>query len=103
MQLHLVGTVRLIRGIFSSYFLPLSLSAVLFYSTPVLKPIIPDQAGLIGIGIAVLNALMTFPPMFLVDVSTQTGRQEQSNLYHEQLLKVLSPLLNSGSDGSPYS
>ncbi|KAH8087986.1 general substrate transporter [Filobasidium floriforme] len=43
------------------------INAVLFYSTPVLKPIIPDQAGLIGIGIAVLNALMTFPPMFLVD------------------------------------
>lgn len=95
MQLHLVGTVRLIRGIFSSYFLPLSLSAVLFYSTPVLKPIIPDQAGLIGIGIAVLNALMTFPPMFLVDVSTQTGRQERPDLYDEPLLKGYSSCLSA--------
>lgn len=91
MQLQLAGTIRLIRGIFSSHFLPLSPSAVLFYSTPVLKPIIPDQAGLIGIGIAVLNALMTFPPMFLVDVSTGTGQQERPDLYDEQLLKFLSP------------
>ena len=48
-------------------------SAVMFYSTPVMKPLMPDKAGLIGIGLAVLNSVMTVPPMILVDVSPLLG------------------------------
>lgn len=45
------------------------INAVLFYSTPVLKGLLPGQAGLISIGVTVVNALMTFAPLLLVDVS----------------------------------
>lgn len=41
---------------------------MLFYSTPVLKGLLPGQAGLISIGVTVVNALMTFAPLLLVDV-----------------------------------
>jgi hypothetical protein len=44
-------------------------NAVMFYSTPVLKTLLPNSAGMIGIGIATVNALMTLPAVFLVDVS----------------------------------
>lgn len=51
------------------------INAVLFYSTPVLQSLLPGVAGLISIGISVVNALMTFPPLFLVDVSLgQVGK-----------------------------
>jgi hypothetical protein len=50
---------------------------VLFYSTSVLQPIVPDRAGLIGIGIALLNVIMTLPPMFLVDVSRSSLKFEK--------------------------
>ena len=43
-------------------------NAVMFYSTPVLKPLLPASAALIGLGITGVNALMTLPAMFLVDV-----------------------------------
>ena len=46
--------------------------AVMFYSTPVLKPILPTAAGLIGLQITGVNALMTVVATFLVDVSTVT-------------------------------
>ena len=43
-------------------------NAVMFYSTPVLKPILPSSAGFIGIQITFVNALMTIVAIFLVDV-----------------------------------
>jgi SP family facilitated glucose transporter-like MFS transporter 3 len=51
----------------------------MFYSTPVMKPLIPDKAGLIGIGLAVLNAVMTVPPMILVDVSVDLAAKISLN------------------------
>lgn len=44
-------------------------NAVIFYSTPILKSLLPASAGLIGIGITAVNAIMTLPAIFLVDVS----------------------------------
>ena len=44
-------------------------NAVMFYSAPVLKPLLPSLAGAIGIGITFINALMTVVAIFLVDVS----------------------------------
>jgi SP family facilitated glucose transporter-like MFS transporter 3 len=45
------------------------INAVMFYSTPVLRPLLPNAAGLLGIGITLVNAIMTLPAIFLVDVS----------------------------------
>ncbi|WRT67675.1 uncharacterized protein IL334_004647 [Kwoniella shivajii] len=42
-------------------------NAVVFYSTPVLKPILPASAGMMSIGITVVNAVMTLPAIFLMD------------------------------------
>ncbi|RXK41640.1 hypothetical protein M231_01140 [Tremella mesenterica] len=42
-------------------------NAVMFYSTPVLKPLLPASAGLLGIGITLVNVVMTLPAIFLVD------------------------------------
>lgn len=51
-------------------------NAVMFYSTPVLRPLLPGSAGVLGIGITLVNAIMTLPAIFLVDVSqTQTRRR----------------------------
>nr|ODN95410.1 vacuolar membrane protein [Cryptococcus depauperatus CBS 7855] len=48
-------------------------NAVMFYSTPVLKPLLPTSAGEVGVGITVVNALMTLPALFLMDrVSRKT-------------------------------
>lgn len=43
-------------------------NAVIFYSTPILRPIMPTSAGLIGIAVAVVNVVMTLPAVLLVDV-----------------------------------
>lgn len=48
------------------------INAVMFYSTPVLRPLLPNAAGLLGIGITLVNAIMTLPAIFLVDVSPLT-------------------------------
>jgi MFS family permease len=43
-------------------------NAVLFYSSSVLETILPNAgAGALSVGITVVNALMTFPAIFLVD------------------------------------
>lgn len=44
-------------------------NAVMFYSTPVLRPLLPTSVGLVGIGITIVNAIMTVPAMLLMDVS----------------------------------
>lgn len=42
-------------------------NAVMFYSTPVLRPLLPTSVGLVGIGITIVNAIMTVPAMLLMD------------------------------------
>ncbi|KAK8858481.1 hypothetical protein IAR55_002708 [Kwoniella newhampshirensis] len=42
-------------------------NAVMFYSTPVLRPLLPTSAGIVGVGITVVNAVMTLPAIFLMD------------------------------------
>ncbi|WWC62444.1 uncharacterized protein I303_105040 [Kwoniella dejecticola CBS 10117] len=42
-------------------------NAVMFYSTPVLRPLLPTSAGVVGVGITVVNAVMTLPAIFLMD------------------------------------
>lgn len=45
-------------------------NAVLFYSTPVLSSVLKGaRAGVLSVGITVVNALMTLPAIALVDVS----------------------------------
>jgi SP family facilitated glucose transporter-like MFS transporter 3 len=48
-------------------------NAVLFYSAKILTSVLPASAGVISVGITVVNAIMTFPPIFLVDVSTRNA------------------------------
>jgi hypothetical protein len=64
------------------------INAVMFYSTPVLRPLLPNAAGLLGIGITLVNAIMTLPAIFLVDVSPLTSIQIE--------------LTSSASDEDPY-
>ncbi|OXH33653.1 vacuolar membrane protein [Cryptococcus neoformans] len=42
-------------------------NAVMFYSTPVLRPLLPTSVGIVGIGITIVNAIMTLPAMLLMD------------------------------------
>ncbi|OCF30610.1 vacuolar membrane protein [Kwoniella heveanensis BCC8398] len=42
-------------------------NAVMFYSTPVLRPLLPTSAGVVGVGITIVNAVMTLPAIFLMD------------------------------------
>jgi hypothetical protein len=48
-------------------------NAVMFYSTPVLKPLMPSSAGMIGLQITLVNAVMTVVTIFLIDVSSHHG------------------------------
>jgi SP family facilitated glucose transporter-like MFS transporter 3 len=41
---------------------------VLFYSTPVLRPLMPGSAGFISLGITGVNAVMTVVAILLMDV-----------------------------------
>jgi SP family facilitated glucose transporter-like MFS transporter 3 len=49
-------------------------NAVMFYSTPVLKPLMPSSAGMIGLQITFVNAVMTIVAIFLIDVSSSALR-----------------------------
>ncbi|CAD6892749.1 unnamed protein product [Tilletia controversa] len=51
------------------------INAVLYYSTGILKKVLPASAELVGLGITVINALMTFPPIYLIDES-RFGRRK---------------------------
>lgn len=42
-------------------------SAVLYYSTSIMKSVLPTQAIYISLFITAINVIMTFPPIFLVD------------------------------------
>jgi len=69
-------------------------NAVMFYSTPVLKPLLPTSAGALGIGITLVNAIMTLPAIFLVD---RLGRRTLM-LYSIAGMAVMSALLAFGLD-----
>ncbi|KAJ9120194.1 hypothetical protein QFC22_003094 [Naganishia vaughanmartiniae] len=43
------------------------INAVLFYSTPVLKGLMPEKSGLIGILVSLINVAMTVPSLVLID------------------------------------
>jgi hypothetical protein len=45
------------------------INACLFYSSSILLSLLPASAGLISIGISVVNLVMTFPAIVLIDVS----------------------------------
>ncbi|EGG02384.1 uncharacterized protein MELLADRAFT_44903 [Melampsora larici-populina 98AG31] len=47
-------------------------NAVLYYSTSIMKSVLPTQAAYISLFITFINVLMTFPPIFLID---RTGRK----------------------------
>lgn len=64
-------------------------NAVLFYSTPVLQKVLPSAgAGQISIAITVVNAIMTFPAIFLVD---RLGRR--TLLFMSSLLMLIFAVL----------
>ncbi|ORX40195.1 vacuolar membrane protein [Kockovaella imperatae] len=71
-------------------------NAVMFYSTPVLKPILPTAAGLIGLQITGINALMTVVAIFLVD---RLGRRPLL-LASAGMMAICSALLAHGLDSS---
>ncbi|CAH7687666.1 general substrate transporter [Phakopsora pachyrhizi] len=43
------------------------INAVLYYSTSIMKSVLPTQAIYISLFITAINLLMTFPPLFLID------------------------------------
>lgn len=48
------------------------INAVLYYSNKILGKALPAFAPYVSLGITVVNAAMTFPPIFLIEVSTTT-------------------------------
>lgn len=44
-------------------------SLVMFYSTDILSKALPDSAAYVSLLIAIFNCVMTFPPVFLIEVS----------------------------------
>jgi len=70
-------------------------NAVLFYSASVLDTILPNAgAGILSVGITVVNALMTFPAIFLVD---RVGRR-QLLLFSAVGMGIMAILLAKGLD-----
>ena len=41
---------------------------VLYYSNDIFSRVLPDTGPYVSIGITLVNTLMTFPPIFLIDV-----------------------------------
>lgn len=44
------------------------INAVMYYSTGILSQALPEAASYISLGVAVINMIMTFPPIFFVEV-----------------------------------
>ncbi|KAF8510220.1 general substrate transporter [Hysterangium stoloniferum] len=42
-------------------------NAVLYYSNDILSRVLPDAAAYVSLGITVVNAIMTFPPIYLIE------------------------------------
>ncbi|KIP10323.1 hypothetical protein PHLGIDRAFT_65930 [Phlebiopsis gigantea 11061_1 CR5-6] len=47
-------------------------NAVLYYSNNILAKALPDAGPFISLGITIVNVIMTFPPIFLIEASTNT-------------------------------
>jgi len=60
------------------------INACLFYSSSILQSLLPASAGLISIGISVVNLVMTFPSIVLIDVSGHLLQLATFN--HRQLI-----------------
>lgn len=45
------------------------ISQVLYYSNNILSHVLSDSGAYVSLGITIVNTLMTFPPIFLIDVS----------------------------------
>lgn len=58
------------------------INAVLFYSTPVLRGLLPQNSGLIGIFISLVNVGMTVPSLLLIDVSPPPPSVEPQRSAH---------------------
>jgi len=43
------------------------INAVMYYSTGILSQALPEAASYISLGVTVINVIMTFPPVFLVE------------------------------------
>ncbi|KAJ9094378.1 hypothetical protein QFC19_007987 [Naganishia cerealis] len=71
------------------------INAVLFYSTPVLKDLMPDKSGMIGILVSLINVAMTVPSLLLID---RVGRKPLL-LMSVVGMAVSSTLLAVGLDG----
>ena len=41
---------------------------VLYYSNDILSRVLPEAGPYVSLGITLVNTLMTFPPIFLIDV-----------------------------------
>jgi MFS transporter, SP family, solute carrier family 2 (facilitated glucose transporter), member 3 len=45
------------------------INAVMYYSTGILSGALPEAAAYVSLIVVVINVIMTFPPIFLVEVS----------------------------------
>ena len=43
--------------------------SVLYYSNAILSKALPDLGPFVSLGITIVNVIMTFPPIFLIEVS----------------------------------
>lgn len=69
--LHTPGDVRRPMIIVSFVMLGQQLSginAILYYSNDILSKSLPDLAAYISLGVTIVNVIMTFPPIFLIEV-----------------------------------
>jgi hypothetical protein len=53
---------------------------VLYYSNAILSKTLPDLGPYVSLGITVVNAIMTFPPIVLIDVSVLYALKSSSLL-----------------------
>jgi hypothetical protein len=57
-----------------------NLSSVLYYSNDILAKALPDLGPYISLGITIVNVMMTFPPIFLIEVRCCFSQAHASSL-----------------------
>ena len=45
------------------------INAVMYYSTGILSGALPEAASYVSLAVTVVNVIMTFPPIFVMEVS----------------------------------
>ncbi|KAJ9478266.1 putative metabolite transport protein [Pseudozyma hubeiensis] len=70
------------------------INAVLYYSVGILGSILPSLAGSIGILITLINIIMTFPPIYLID-EHRVGRKKLM-IFSACVMSLTSALLGAG-------